>query len=135
MIHGDPELDNLCWVEDSPASPVWIDLDHYTSGWFAADMCFALRDLAPGAQPPDPEHPLVAAFLRGYDEHRSVSPDEILWWPDFAAAHAVLTVVSISHASGEKDPLWPAWAVALHRRLDNIVQDTEDKLAATFGGR
>ena len=108
MIHGDPELDNLCWLDDSQNSPVWIDLDRYASGWFAADMCFALRDLAPAGEAPDPEHPLVAAFLRGYGDHRPVSTDEIEWWPHFASAHAVLTVVSVSEASGEADLLAPS---------------------------
>lgn len=130
MIHGDPELDNLCWLEDSQSSPVWIDLDHYASGWFAADICYALRDLAPAGGPPDPEHPLVAAFLHGYEDHRRVSPAEIGWWPHFAAAHAVLTVVSISHASGEIDPAWPDWAVGLQRRFDQITAQTEAQLAA-----
>ena len=135
MIHGDPELDNLCWAEGLHRSPVWIDLDHYTSGWFAADICFALRDLAQTAEPPDPGHPLVAAFLRGYGQHRSVPAEEFEWWPHFAAAHAVLTVGSISRALGELDPRWPDWAVRLHRRLVSFREQTEGRLGAKFGGQ
>ena len=130
MIHGDPELDNLCWLAAPASEPMWMDLDHFAHGWFAADICFALRDLAPAVEPPDPQHPLVAGFLRGYGEVRPVSPDEHEWWPRFAAAHAVLTVVSVAHASGSVDPSWPEWAVGLQRRFDEIIVQTQNRLAA-----
>jgi len=98
-------------------------------------MCFALRDLAPAGEAPDPEHPLVAAFLRGYGDHRPVSTDEIEWWPHFASAHAVLTVVSVSEASGEADPSWPDWAAGLRRRFDEIIEQTESRFSGTTVGR
>ena len=42
VVHGDPELDNVIW--DANGDPVFVDVDDVSRSWFAADVCFALRD-------------------------------------------------------------------------------------------
>ena len=74
-----------------------------------------LRDLRAASQ-----NGLVPASIRGH----ALRP-----------AHAVLTVVSVSEASGEADPSWPDWAAGLRRRFDEIIEQTESRFSGTTVGR
>lgn len=62
VVHGDPELDNVAWVADD--TPVFVDLDEASWSWFAADVCFALRDFAKPAAGPDLDLRAVASSSR-----------------------------------------------------------------------
>src|SRR2546430_7254258 len=42
LIHGDFELDNLFWQDDTIAL---LDFDDCSYSWYVADVAFALRDL------------------------------------------------------------------------------------------
>lgn len=75
LIHGDFELDNLCWKDDPAPSPAILDFDDCSHHWYAADIAFALRDLFDAGV--DPDDASVGAFLRGY-RSRSPLEDQLL---------------------------------------------------------
>jgi Ser/Thr protein kinase RdoA (MazF antagonist) len=64
LVHGDFELDNLCWPDDSEGPIGILDFDDCSQHWFAADISFALRDLFDRGA--DLTHPSIEAFVRGY---------------------------------------------------------------------
>jgi Ser/Thr protein kinase RdoA (MazF antagonist) len=100
LVHGDFELDNLAWVG---ASSTAYDFDEAARSWFAADIAFAVRDLADGS-------PLLAQFLAGYRDVRPLTGTELGRLPLFAAAHAASWLVRVpavlDTAAGPGDPAW-----------------------------
>jgi Ser/Thr protein kinase RdoA (MazF antagonist) len=123
VVHGDPELDNVIWQD---GAPVFVDLDDAGRSWFAADVCFALRDFAKRASSPDVEAEPVAAFLAGYRERRPLGEDEVAAFPLFARAHALITLARLERPRGE--PIaddWPDWAKALRAKLDTVADELQ----------
>lgn len=107
--HGDPEPDNVVWSD--PVTPVLVDFDDVATGWFGADVCFALRDL-------DPDDALVGVFLEGYAAVRDLLPEA---WADFRLAHEGVTAARLVPVVAEPaDPGWPEWAQVLHARVSEM---------------
>jgi Ser/Thr protein kinase RdoA (MazF antagonist) len=112
VVHGDPELDNVIW--DANGDPIFVDVDDVSRSWFAADVCFALRDFEGS--------PLVQEFVAGYREARLLSDEELSWLPLFRRAHALVTLAGLERVLGE--PVaedWPDWAKALNTRLHEVA--------------
>jgi Ser/Thr protein kinase RdoA (MazF antagonist) len=112
VVHGDPELDNVIW--DANGDPVFVDVDDVSRSWFAADVCFALRDFEGS--------PLTDEFVAGYRESRPLTDDELSWLPLFRRAHALVTLAGLERILVE--PVaddWPDWANALHMRLRDVA--------------
>jgi Ser/Thr protein kinase RdoA (MazF antagonist) len=127
LVHGDPELDNVIWLDNE--TPIFIDLDDASWSWFAADICFALRDFAPRAAAPNLGSTAVAAFLAGYRAIRQLEADELAPLPLFARAHALITLARLEQSLVEPlDPNWPDWAIALRRRLDAVASELRTAL-------
>ena len=115
LLHGDPELDNVIWAADGP---VFVDLDDVHTGWYAADVAFALRDWAPPAAAPDLAHGVPKAFLEGYRSRRRLTDEETAWLPRMARTHAEGTLRRLAPALAEDaQPDWPEWALQLHQRV------------------
>jgi Ser/Thr protein kinase RdoA (MazF antagonist) len=112
VVHGDPELDNVIW--DANGDPVFVDVDDVSRSWFAADVCFALRDFE--------DSPLTDEFVAGYREARPLTDEELSWLPLFRRAHALVTLAGLERILVE--PVaddWPDWANALHMRLRDVA--------------
>jgi len=132
IVHGDPELDNVVWRD---GDPVFVDLDDAARSWFAADVCFALRDYAEPARSPDPGREPVSSFLAAYREARPLGEDELSWLPLFAAAHGVVTLARVERALAEPSAEdWPPWAHALRERLEGVAAGLRRALRAAAGG-
>lgn len=124
VVHGDPELDNVVWREDDPA---FVDLDDLARSWFAADVCFALRDFAPRGRAPDLGVEPMATFLRGYSEIRPLTQDELDAMPLFARAHAAVTLHRLRDVLAEQsDPGWPEWARMLRARVEAVAAELRE---------
>jgi Ser/Thr protein kinase RdoA (MazF antagonist) len=82
LIHGDFELDNLCWSHEGSDALAILDFDDCTYHWFAADIAFALRDLFDRGV--DRSDTRICAFLRGYLEHYPLDDELIAALPLFS---------------------------------------------------
>jgi Ser/Thr protein kinase RdoA (MazF antagonist) len=112
VVHGDPELDNVIWGANG--EPVFVDVDDVSRSWFAADVCFALRDFEGS--------PLTDEFVAGYREARPLTDEELSWLPLFRRAHGLVTLAGLERILAE--PVaddWPDWANALHMRLRDVA--------------
>ena len=121
-VHGDFELDNLCW--DAQAATAF-DFDEAARSWFAADIAYAVRDLAPvPARTPRPgEADLFGAFLAGYREVRALPEPEVARLPLFTAAHAACSAVRARSAlDGTRQPGDPQWLHTLRRKLEQHIE-------------
>ena len=78
MIHGDFELDNLIWRNDSAAV---LDFDDSAFMWYAADVAFAVRDLF--TKDMDLDDQRFQAFVAGYRESRPLSDESLSQTPPF----------------------------------------------------
>jgi Ser/Thr protein kinase RdoA (MazF antagonist) len=129
LLHGDAELDNVVF---SSNGPVLVDLDDVRSGWYAADLGFALRSWAPTAAAPDLAAEIPAAFITGYRRRRPITDQELTWLPLFARAAALETLWELQPVLAHPvDPTWPGWAT----KLDGRVRTRADELSAALLGR
>jgi Ser/Thr protein kinase RdoA (MazF antagonist) len=127
VVHGDAELDNVIWVHKG--SPVFVDLDDASWSWFAADICFALRDFAEPGGVPSLRSQTVASFVAGYRERRPLTDEELGWLPLFARAHTLITLARLERPRSEPvGPDWPDWAKVLKARLDAIAVELQSAL-------
>jgi Ser/Thr protein kinase RdoA (MazF antagonist) len=88
LIHGDFELDNIAWQGQRPTA---YDFDEATRGWYAADVAYAVRDLAH-----DPSR--VGTFLAGYRTIRpfdEVEEDSVPLFRRLNAARSVVTIEAL----------------------------------------
>lgn len=92
VLHGDFELDNLRF---DASGPVAFDADETRSGYFAADVAAAVRDLVDPETglPSRPE--MLAAFLNGYRQVRAFSEQQESALPLHAALFAAHTVLDL----------------------------------------
>jgi Ser/Thr protein kinase RdoA (MazF antagonist) len=111
VVHGDPELDNVIW--NANGDPVFVDVDDVSRSWFAADVCFALRDFEGS--------PLSDAFVAGYRESRPLTDEELTWLPLFRRAHALVTLAGLERILEPVADDWPDWAKALSMRLREVA--------------
>jgi Ser/Thr protein kinase RdoA (MazF antagonist) len=120
VVHGDPELDNVVW--DPEGVPTFVDLDDVARSWFAADICFALRDFV--------DSPVADEFITGYRECRPLTEEELAWLPLFRRAHALATLAGLERILVE--PVagdWPQWATELHSRLEEVAAQLRTTVA------
>ena len=136
VVHGDFELDNLCWEE---GRAVAFDFDGAERSWFVADVVYAIRDLqpAPPGNPRPGEAELFGAFLRGYRREHPLAEADLALLPLFAAAHAARSAARLRTALGVQEsdaPSWETWEIRLRRKLaENVVRQRRLVLAVTAG--
>jgi Ser/Thr protein kinase RdoA (MazF antagonist) len=115
VVHGDFELDNMAWAA---GQPVAYDFDEAAVSWFAADVAFAVRDLADASGHIAAEHQAsFDAFVAGYRGLRPLSDQDVASLPLFAGLHAAVTLVRIASALGEPDRDEPGWLAQLRAKL------------------
>lgn len=76
LIHGDFELDNLFWQDETIAM---LDFDDCSYSWYVADVAFALRDLFETGV--DLSHPSFRTFIGGYSQHYCLDEELISHLP------------------------------------------------------
>ncbi|HEU5333592.1 MAG TPA: phosphotransferase [Actinocrinis sp.] len=134
LAHGDFELDNMCWDGDGATA---FDFDEAARSWFAADLAYAVRDLAPvPARTPRPgEADLFGAFLAGYRRVRALPEPELARLPLFEAAHAACSAVRVRSAlddAGRPDD--PPWLRTLRGKLERHIERQRDAAVAFAEG-
>ena len=93
LIHGDFELDNLRWQDDTIAM---FDFDDCSSSWYVLDIAFALRDLF--ETDADLSNPSFRAFIRGYSAHYSLDEELISHLPTFMRLTNLITYAKLVRA-------------------------------------
>lgn len=132
VLHGDPEADNVVRTDDGL---VLIDLDRVHTGWYAADVAFALRDWGTVADGVDLEAEVPRRFLEGYRRVRDLSHEELGWLPLFARVTAVGELIELGPLLAEgRYPDWPGWAVSLDTKLHAHVGTLRRELGLPEGG-
>jgi Ser/Thr protein kinase RdoA (MazF antagonist) len=121
LLHGDAEVDNVVFTSDGP---VFVDLDDVRTGWWAADIAFALRAWGAVAGAPDLSAEVPAAFVAGYRRHRPLTDEELTWLPLFARAAGLESLWELQPLLAHPvDPSWPQWAIALDARIRTRADD------------
>ena len=124
LIHGDFELDNLFWQDDTLAM---LDFDDCSYSWYVADIAFALRDLFEGGV--DLSKPAFHAFIRGYREHNSLDEELLSHLPTFMRLVNLITYAKLVRAmdlANEQD--YPEWCISLLLKLANKRQNYKASL-------
>ena len=124
LIHGDFELDNLRWQDETLAM---FDFDDCSSSWYVADIVSALRDLfATGV---DLSHPSFHAFIRGYSQHYPL--DEVLishlptWMRLVNLIMYAKLVRAMDLANGQD---YPEWCTSLLLKLEGWIHNYKASL-------
>ncbi len=124
LIHGDFELDNLRWQDETIAM---FDFDDCSSYWYVADVAFALRDLFETGV--DLSHPSFLAFVRGYCEHSSLDEELISQLPAWMRLANLIQYAKLVRAMDlEQDQDYPEWCASLRLKLENKMQNYKASL-------
>lgn len=124
LIHGDFELDNLRWQDETIAM---FDFDDCSSYWYVADIAFALRDLFEAGV--DLSHPSFRAFIRGYSEHYSLDEELISHLPTWMRLVNLITYAKLVRAMDlATDQDYPEWCTALLLKLESKRQNYKASL-------
>lgn len=114
LIHGDCELDNLCWRDDVVEI---LDFDDCAHHWYVADIAFALRDLFAGNV--DLHDRSFREFVRGYAMHHPLDECLLAQVPLFLRLAALLGHARLARALDlPADGTYPDWLVGLRRKLE-----------------
>jgi Ser/Thr protein kinase RdoA (MazF antagonist) len=124
IIHGDFELDNLVWQDQTAQM---LDFDDCKQSWFACDIAFALRDrFDSGASVDDAG---VRAFLTGYALYVALPPDAAEQLPVFSRLASLLQYAKIVRSLDlDPEPDYPAWLTGLIDKLRARMQAYQTSL-------
>jgi Ser/Thr protein kinase RdoA (MazF antagonist) len=115
VVHGDFELDNMAWVGHRPVA---YDFDEAAVSWFAADIAYAVRDLAgPTGHAADEHRARFDAFIAGYRSLRPLDDQDLGRLPLFAGLQAAACIVRITRALGHPGRGEPGWLAELRGKL------------------
>ncbi len=124
LIHGDFELDNLRWQDETIAM---LDFDECSSSWYIADIAFALRDLFETGV--DLSHPSFHAFIHGYSAQYSLDEELISHLPTFMRLVNLIIYAKLVRAMDlAHDQDYPEWCTSLLQRLENRNQNYKASL-------
>ncbi|MDZ5471295.1 phosphotransferase [Bacillus sp. 31A1R] len=124
-IHFDFELDNLIWAGKEVQI---IDFEGSLSGWFAADIAFALRDLF--SNDVDLSNKNFQLFIQGYRTKMEISEEEINHIPMFIRFHNYVTYDHLKQVVDVQiNEETPEWLAGLVNKLEQKIEGYR----ATFG--
>ncbi len=119
LIHGDFELDNLFWQDETLAM---LDFDECAYYWYVVDVAFALRDLFETGV--DLSHPSFRAFIHGYSEHAFLDEELISHLPTFMRLVNLIQYTKLVRAMDlAHDQDYPEWCTSLLLKLENRIQN------------
>ncbi len=126
LIHGDFELDNLFWQDDTIAM---LDFDDCSYSWYVADIAFALRDLFETSV--DLSNPSFRAFIRGYSAHSSLDEELLSLLPTWMRLANLIIYTKLVRAMDlAPDQDYPEWCTSLLLKLENWKQRYKASLLA-----
>lgn len=124
LIHGDFELDNLFWQDNTVAM---LDFDDCSYSWYIADVAFALRDLFKTSV--DLGHPSFRVFIRGYTTHYPLDEELISHLPTFMRLANLLTYTKLVRAMDlAPDQVYPEAFTSLLLKLENWIHNYKASL-------
>ena len=124
LIHGDFELDNLFWQDDTIAM---LDFDDCSYYWYVADVAFALRDLFETGV--DLSNPSFRTFIRGYSEHYSLDEELISYLPTCMRLANLITYAKLVRAMDlANDQDYPEVYTSLLLKLENWIHNYKASL-------
>jgi Ser/Thr protein kinase RdoA (MazF antagonist) len=124
LVHGDFELDNLFWQDDTIAM---LDFDDCSYCWYVADVACALRDLFETGV--DLSHPSFRAFIRGYSTHYFLDEELISHLPTFMRLANFLMYAKLVRAMDlAPDQGYPEAYTSLLLKLENWVHNYKASL-------
>ncbi|MGD6801517.1 phosphotransferase [Rossellomorea vietnamensis] len=130
-IHFDFELDNIIWQEDHPQ---FIDFESGVEGWFAADICFALRDLFERDSSLQSREFLL--FIEGYRLICTLSDEEVLKIPMFLRLHNLIMFKQLKKSLDVViDSGQPQWVNDLIVKLENRLRWYGEGIEAATAGK
>lgn len=118
LIHGDFELDNLCWRDGTIGI---LDFDDCVHSWLAADIAFALRDLfGDFGDEMDLGNGSFRAFVDGYASEHPLDEGILLHLPTFRRLGNLIQYGRLARALDLPDvPQHPEWLRGLRRKLSD----------------
>ncbi len=124
LIHGDFELDNLFWQDETPAM---LDFDDCSYSWYVADVACALKDLFRTGV--DLRHPSFRAFIRGYREHASLDEELLSHLSTFMRLVYLIQYAKLLRAMDlAPDQDYPEGYTRLLLKLANWIQNYKASL-------
>ena len=124
LIHGDFELDNLFWQDETIAI---LDFDDCSSSWYVADVAFALRDLFETGV--DLSHTSFRTFIGGYSQHYGLDEELISHLPTWMRLVNLLMYAKLVRAMDlAHDQDYPEWCTSLLLKLANKRQNYKASL-------
>lgn len=124
LIHGDFELDNIRWQNETIAM---FDFDDCSYSWYVADIAFALRDLFETGV--DLNNPSFCAFIHGYSEHYSLNEELISHLPTWMRLANLIIYAKLVRAMDlMKGQDYPEAYTSLLLKLENWVQNYKASL-------
>ncbi len=128
LIHGDFELDNLFWQDETLAM---LDFDDCSYSWYVVDVACALRDLFKTGV--DLSHPSFRAFIRGYCEHYCLDEELISHLPTFMRSVNLIQYAKLVRAMDlAQDQDYPEGYTRLLLKLENVIQNYKASLLSTL---
>jgi Ser/Thr protein kinase RdoA (MazF antagonist) len=126
LIHGDFELDNLFWQDETVAM---LDFDDCSSNWFAADVAYALRDLFVAGV--DLSDPSLRAFIRGYARHSELDEESVSQLPTWLRLVNLTVYAKLMRAMDlDAEQAYPDWCIAAQSNLERWVSNYKASLLA-----
>jgi len=124
LIHGDFELDNLFWQDETLAM---LDFDDCSYWWYGTDVAFALRDLF--ADGVDLDNPSLQAFIRGYRTHAALDEKHVAQLPIWMRLANLLAYAKLLRTMDlAKDQAVPEWVPSLLSKLENWIHNYKTSL-------
>jgi Ser/Thr protein kinase RdoA (MazF antagonist) len=121
-LHFDFELDNIIWNGDIPQI---IDFESSLTGWYAADIAFALRDLFDNVI--DLQDRNFTLFLDGYRQANTITEQELNNIPMLLRLHNLITYKQlIASLDVRKNPGQSEWVNELISKLEKKLNHYED---------
>lgn len=127
MIHGDYELDNVLYDEDTGVYTA-IDFDDCTVHWYEMDVCQTLDNLAEEL-PEEQQAAAAAAFLAGYQAEWPLADGWEGRQAGFRRYGALLDYARIVHSLAGTPDGRPDWMVELISHL----KEMKEERASAFG--
>ncbi len=124
LIHGDFELDNLYWQDQTIGIG---DFDDCSFAWYIMDIAFALRDLFRDGI--DLNNRSFLAFLRGYRTQHGLHAELMSQLPLFFRMAKLLTYARLVRTMDLPPHVGdPAWLQSLRLKLENWLDDYKASL-------
>ncbi|GHO46688.1 phosphotransferase enzyme family protein [Ktedonospora formicarum] len=124
LIHGDFELDNLFWQNNTIAM---LDFDDCFYCWHVADIALALRDLFEAGV--DLNNPSFRVFIRGYSAHHVLAEELHTHLPTFMRFSNLMMYAKLVRAMDLVEGHdYPEWCTSLRQKLAQRMQTYKTSL-------